>query len=48
MVSSDLPELIGLADRLLIMKDGRLIDTVDNQGLTEEQLLTLCYGQETP
>lgn len=47
MVSSDLPELIGMVDRLLIMKDGRLIHTVENTALTEEKVLTLCYGQET-
>jgi ABC-type sugar transport system ATPase subunit len=46
MVSSDLPELIGMSDRLLIMKDGRLIHTVENNGLTQEQVLTLCYGQD--
>jgi ABC-type sugar transport system ATPase subunit len=45
MVSSELPELIGLADRLLIMRDGRLVDDVPNQGLTEEKLLALCYGE---
>ena len=47
MVSSDLPELIGMVDRLLIMKDGHLIHTVENTALTEEKVLTLCYGQET-
>ncbi len=47
MVSSDLPELIGMADRLLIMKDGQLIHTVENTALTEEKVLTLCYGQDT-
>jgi ABC-type sugar transport system ATPase subunit len=47
MVSSDLPELIGMSDRLLIMKDGNLIHTVENNGLTEEQVLTLCYGQDS-
>jgi ribose transport system ATP-binding protein len=44
MVSSDLPELIGLTDRILIMREGRLVDTVPTAGLTEEKLLTLCYG----
>jgi len=48
VVSSELAELIGLCDRILIMHGGRLVDSVDNvatSGLTEEQLLALCYGE---
>lgn len=45
MVSSDLPELLGLCDRILIMRKGRLAETVSTNGLTEEQLLALCYGE---
>lgn len=45
MVSSDLPELIGMSDRILIMRAGRQIEIVPAAGLTEEQLLALCYGE---
>ncbi|MEO8608367.1 MAG: sugar ABC transporter ATP-binding protein [Chloroflexota bacterium] len=45
MVSSDLPELIGLTDRILIMRGGSLVDMVPTAGLTEEKLLALCYGE---
>ena len=45
MVSSDLPELLGLCDRILIMRKGCLVETVSADGLTEEQLLALCYGE---
>jgi ABC-type sugar transport system ATPase subunit len=44
MVSSDLPELLGLSDRILIMRSGRLADQIPAEGLTEESLLTRCYG----
>jgi ABC-type sugar transport system ATPase subunit len=44
MVSSELPELIGMADRLLIMRGGRLVDDLPNENLTEGDLLSLCYG----
>ncbi|MCC7447043.1 MAG: sugar ABC transporter ATP-binding protein [Anaerolineae bacterium] len=47
MVSSDLTELIGLCDRILIMRRGQLVDTVAASGLTEESLLALCYGELT-
>ncbi len=46
MVSSDLPELLGLSDRILIMRGGYLVDQVSAEGLTEESLLTLCYNAE--
>jgi len=46
IASSDLPELIGLCDRIMILQNGRLVDTVQAAGLTEAGLLTLCYGAE--
>ncbi len=44
LVSSDLPELIGMTDRILIMRGGQLAETVSSEGLTSERLLALCYG----
>jgi ribose transport system ATP-binding protein len=44
MVSSELPELLGLCDRILVMRGGHLIKAVHADGLTEEELLALCYG----
>jgi len=44
MVSSELSELIGLCDRILIMRQQRLVDEVSPVGLSEEALLNLCYG----
>ena len=44
MVSSELAELIGLCDRILILRRGQLVDIVPAAGLTEEQLLAQCYG----
>lgn len=45
IVSSDLNELIGLSDRVLIMQRGRLVNIVEAAGLTEERLLALCYRE---
>lgn len=45
MASTDLAELLGMCDRILVMVDHRLSATVDTAGLTEETLLSLCYGQ---
>jgi ABC-type sugar transport system ATPase subunit len=45
LVSSDLPELIGMADRIAVMRDGAITDIVAAAGLNEERLLNLCYGR---
>lgn len=44
MASSDLGELLGLCDRILIMRERRMVTIVEVQGLEQAQLLSLCYG----
>jgi ABC-type sugar transport system ATPase subunit len=44
MASSDLPELIGMTDRILVMRGGRQGALVETKGLGERDLLALCYG----
>ena len=46
MVSSDLPELIGLCDRIAILHRGRLTAILPAKGLTEAALLAKCYEKE--
>ena len=46
LVSSDLPELIGMADRIAVMRNGAIVTTVEARGLAEETLLNLCYGRD--
>lgn len=43
VVSSDLPELIGLSDRIAVLTAGRLSQFLPAAGLTEAALLTACY-----
>ncbi|HEY4615678.1 MAG TPA: sugar ABC transporter ATP-binding protein [Citricoccus sp.] len=45
-VSSELPELIGLSDRILIMHEGRVSGEVSAADADEELLLSYCYGRE--
>ncbi|WP_295658080.1 sugar ABC transporter ATP-binding protein [uncultured Nocardioides sp.] len=45
MVSSELPEVIGMSDRILVMRDGRLAGELP-PGSTEEQVLALATGAE--
>jgi ribose transport system ATP-binding protein len=45
LVSSDLPELIGMCDRIAVLRDGALAEIVDASGLREDDLLNRCYGR---
>ncbi len=47
MASTDLPELIGLSDRILVLQAGRQAGIVPAQGLTASTLLAMIYG-DTP
>jgi len=41
MVSSEMPELIGVTDRILVMSNGRLAGIVDTKTTTQEEILRL-------
>jgi ribose transport system ATP-binding protein len=47
VVSSDLPELIGLSDRIAVLNAGRLSQILLTTGLTEAALLTACYQEKS-
>ncbi|WDR05876.1 sugar ABC transporter ATP-binding protein [Devosia rhodophyticola] len=47
LVSSDLPELLGMADRIAVMREGAITDIINAADTDEEQLLNLCYGRTT-
>jgi len=46
MASSDLGELIGVCDRVIVMRAGRQVEILDPTDLTQERLLTACYGTD--
>jgi ABC-type sugar transport system ATPase subunit len=45
LVSSDLPELIGMSDRIAVMRGGAVTEIVAAAGLAEEDLINRCYGR---
>jgi ribose transport system ATP-binding protein len=45
MVSSELVELIGLCDRILVLHQGRVAGRFERGAATEEELLHVCYGR---
>ncbi len=42
MVSSEMPELLGICDRILVMSGGRLAGEVDARTTTQEEIMTLA------
>ncbi|NMB01288.1 MAG: sugar ABC transporter ATP-binding protein [Firmicutes bacterium] len=44
MVSSELPEILGMSDRILVMREGSVAGIVDNQDVTEETIMLLATG----
>ncbi len=41
MVSSEMPELLGVTDRILVMSNGHLAGIVDTKSVTQEEILKL-------
>jgi ribose transport system ATP-binding protein len=44
MISSELPEIVGLSDRVLVMRGGRIAAEFDRANLTQESLLASAMG----
>jgi methyl-galactoside transport system ATP-binding protein len=42
MVSSEMPELLGVCDRILVMSGGKLAGEVDAKTATQEDIMTLA------
>ena len=45
MVSSEMHELIGMADRLLIMCEGRMVGELDRTQMTQTRILEMASGE---
>ncbi len=44
MISSDMPELISMSDRIGVMRDGELVEIVNARETSEEELLRIYLG----
>ena len=45
LLTSDLPEMVGLADRVMVLKEGHMIGSMVKQQLTEESILLAANGE---
>jgi ABC-type sugar transport system ATPase subunit len=47
MISSELPEVLGMSDRILVMKEGELMGELTNgPDVTQETLMSLAIGEK--
>lgn len=44
MISSELPEVLGMSDRVLVMHEGRITGELDREEATQEKILRLAAG----
>jgi ribose transport system ATP-binding protein len=44
MISSELPEVLGMADRVLVMREGRLVGEMARSEATQEKIGELAVG----
>jgi ABC-type sugar transport system ATPase subunit len=44
VMSSEMPELLSLCDRIHVLRDGRLVDAFDHADATQENLMTSALG----
>ncbi len=47
VVSSELPEIMRVADRVLVMREGRIAGVLDRSSLSEEAIVALAVPQST-
>ncbi len=48
MISSEMPELLAMSDRIIVMSDGTISDPIEKADASEEAIVTLALGQNTP
>jgi ABC-type sugar transport system ATPase subunit len=46
MVSSEMPELLGMSDRILVMHEGRIAAELSRHDATQEKVLAAAMGAD--
>jgi ABC-type sugar transport system ATPase subunit len=45
MISSEMPEILAISDRILVMYEGRIMGELTREEATQERIMTLASGQ---
>lgn len=48
LISSELPEILGMSDRIAVMRRGKITRTIPRSDATQEMLLELALGHQVP
>ena len=48
MVSSELPEVLGMSDRIMVMQNGRIRGILTRQEASEEKIMEYATGSDRP
>jgi len=46
LISSEMPEIIGMSDRIIIMHEGRIVGTISRREATQEKILSMALGRK--
>lgn len=46
MISSEIPEILGMSDRIMVMHEGRVMGTIFIKDATQETIMSLAVGKE--
>lgn len=46
MISSDLPEVLGISDRIMVMSEGRISGELQREEATQEKIMKLAVGMQ--
>lgn len=47
MISSEMPEILGMSDRIIVMRDGRIANTFNKTEATQERILEAALSETT-
>ena len=45
MISSEMPEILGMSDRILVMRDGRIAGELQGGEATQEKIMNYALGE---
>jgi ABC-type sugar transport system ATPase subunit len=46
MISSELPEVLGMSDRVMVMREGRIVKELSREEASEEVVMQYAVGHE--
>jgi ABC-type sugar transport system ATPase subunit len=46
MISSELPEILGMSDRIVVLRGGMTVGVLERHQATQQEIMSLALGQE--